>query len=212
MNALAELVRTPPRPHIRRDELRGAMSPPGGRPVEDRSERLILAVATHCDRDAYAALFLHFAPRLKAYLARSGSAPETAEELAQETMLTVWHKAPLFDPARAGAATWIFAIARNLRIDLARRSRLPLPEPDPSDEVAASPPADVIVAGVQRARRLRQALAALPPEQAEVVRLSFFDDRPHADIERALGIPLGTVKSRLRLAIARLRTSMVSDE
>src|SRR5581483_9993020 len=131
-----------------------------------------------------AALFAHFAPRLKAHLIRLGSRADAAEELAQETLLTVWRKAALYDPARAGAAAWIFAIARNLRIDAARHARLPLPEPDPADAP------DAPVAAAERARRVRAALDSLPREQAEVVRLAFFDDRPHAQIEQALGIPL----------------------
>jgi len=165
---------------------------------------LIVAVATRGDRSAFAALFAHFAPRVKSYMLRLGAAPEAAEELAQETLLTVWRKAALFDPARAGASTWIFAIARNLRIDAVRRERRPAIEDDPSDGRAEVEP-DALVAAAERGERLREAIAALPPDQAEVVRLSFFQDKPHSEVARDLGLPLGTVKSRLRLALARLR-------
>jgi RNA polymerase sigma-70 factor, ECF subfamily len=173
--------------------------------------RLILAIAARGDRAAFAALFARFAPRLKAYLLRLGLDHATAEEQAQEVLLIVWHKAAQFDPARATAAAWIFTIARNLRIDAARRAQRVPPAPDPVDEPAPEPSADAILAAEDRGSRVRAALAALPAEQADVVRLAFFDDRPHAAIERALGIPLGTVKSRLRLAMSRLRGLLDDD-
>jgi RNA polymerase sigma-70 factor (ECF subfamily) len=128
-----------------------------------------------------------------------------AEELAQETLLVVWNKAEQYDPAHAGAGAWIFTIARNLRIDAARRARLALPEPDPTDEPPPPPIADAVLAAEQKARRVRAALDTLPPVQLEAVRLAFFEDLTHSEIEASLGVPLGTVKSRLRLALSRLR-------
>jgi RNA polymerase sigma-70 factor (ECF subfamily) len=174
-------------------------------------ERLIDMIATRSDRPAFTALFMRFAPRVKAYLMQRGLDAAVAEELAQEVLLIVWRKAAQFDPARASAATWIFTIARNLRIDAARRTQFALPPPDPVDDPPATPTADAILAAEDRGTRVRAALAALPAEQADVVRLAFFDDRPHADIERVLGIPLGTVKSRLRLAMSRLRLLLKDD-
>lgn len=166
---------------------------------------LLAAIATRGDREAFATLFAHFAPRVKGYLMRLGLPDARAEELAQETMLTVWRRAEQFDPATDGAAAWIFTIARNLRVDAARRDRV-MPRLELLAEEPPPPPsADAAIQSAQHTERVRAALARLPDEQAEVVRLSFFDDRPHAEIERALGIPLGTVKSRLRLAMARLR-------
>jgi RNA polymerase sigma-70 factor (ECF subfamily) len=175
------------------------------RPDSADPASLICSIAATGDRSAFAALFDHFAPRIKSYLIRTGSPRDTAEELAQETLLMVWRKARLYDPDRAGAAAWIFAIARNLRLDAARRNRPALPEPETRVEPWAPPDAEVLLGAAQRAERLHAALATLPAEQAQVLRLSFFDDRPHAEIESALGIPLGTVKSRLRLAMAKLR-------
>lgn len=163
------------------------------------------AVAESSDRTAFIALFSHFAPRVKAYLLRLGLPAPRAEELAQETMLLVWRKAANFDPETAGVSAWVFTIARNLRIDAARRDRLPAADVDLLQDVSPPAPADVLLATEQHAMRLRLAIAQLPSEQVDVLRLSFFDDRPHAEIERVLGIPLGTVKSRLRLAMARLR-------
>ncbi|MDB5403099.1 MAG: polymerase sigma factor [Rhodopila sp.] len=167
---------------------------------------LIEAVALHRDRAAFADLFGYFGPRVKAWMLRAGCNATAAEELAQETMLAVWQKARQFDPARAGASTWIFTIARNLRVDTLRRERHPSDlMPDPAAEPEAPIQADRVLAIAQREIRIRAALTLLPPEQAEVIRKAFFEDKIHAEIEKELGIPLGTVKSRLRLAIYRLR-------
>ena len=163
---------------------------------------LIARIATDADRSAFVELFHHFAPRVKSYGRRLGASDTAAEELAQETLLAVWRKAGQFDPARASASTWIFTIARNLRIDALRRER---PAPPADDDADPSPPADVLISGSQQDGRVRQALGSLPPEQLEVIRLSFFSDAPHSAIAESLGLPLGTVKSRLRLAMTRLR-------
>ncbi|HWJ73690.1 MAG TPA: sigma-70 family RNA polymerase sigma factor [Kaistia sp.] len=167
--------------------------------------RLIEAVGQCRDREAFARLFDHFAPRLKTYLMRAGANPGAAEDFAQEAMLTVWRKAALFDPARAGASTWIFTIARNLRIDAARREKLGQREPDLTDQPDDPEQPDTILAGADDAARVNSALAALTAEQVRIVKLSYFHEKAHAEIARELGIPLGTVKSRLRLAIIRLR-------
>jgi RNA polymerase sigma-70 factor (ECF subfamily) len=164
----------------------------------------ILAIAARRDRQCFADLFLHFGPRLKSFFLRLGVSPGQAEDLVQETMLTVWRKAGQFDPTRAGAATWIFTVARNLRIDLKRRERDPALLAELYDGPAEPLPSDMVIAA-EHGRRVRQAMAELPAEQVEVIRLSFFEDRPHGEIAALLGIPLGTVKSRARLAMARLR-------
>jgi RNA polymerase sigma-70 factor (ECF subfamily) len=170
-------------------------------------EGLLARVAAERDRAAFAALFAHFAPRVKAYLLKLGAPAALAEDLAQEALLNLWRKAHLFDPAKASAATWLFTIARNLRIDAIRRERRP--EPDAQD-LTPEPPADAD-AGLEMAEqegRLRLALKTLPRDQIQVVELSFFADKPHSQIAAELGIPLGTVKSRLRLAMARLRAAL----
>jgi RNA polymerase sigma-70 factor (ECF subfamily) len=143
---------------------------------------------------------------VKSYLLRMGAPSETAEELAQETLLTVWRRAGAFDPGRAAASTWIFTIARNLRIDVARRERRPLPGEDIAEPGAAPTQPDAGVAALQDENRIAVAIATLPLEQSEVVRLAFFSDKPHSEIANDLALPLGTVKSRLRLAMAKLRT------
>jgi RNA polymerase sigma-70 factor (ECF subfamily) len=172
---------------------------------------LLLRVAGTRDRAAFAALFSHFAPRVKAYLQRLGTPPAQAEDLAQEALLNLWRKAHLFDPAKASAATWLFTIARNLRIDAIRRERRPELEPeDFSPESLAG--ADGALALAEDETRLRAALKDLPPDQIQVVELSFFADKPHSQIAAQLGIPLGTVKSRLRLAMARLKRALGEAE
>lgn len=137
---------------------------------------------------------------------RTGTAPQQAEELAQEAMLAVWRKAALFDPAKASAATWIFTIVRNLRIDAIRRERHPGFDPtDPSLRPDAPDGADYELQTQQEVKGVRRALEALPPDQARIVTLSFFSDKPHSQIAAELAIPLGTVKSRIRLAMVRLK-------
>ncbi len=170
---------------------------------------LIQSIAQSSDRQAFVKLFDHFAPRVKALLMRQGTPADLAEELAQETLLMVWRKAALFDPQRAGASTWIAAIARNLRIDAARRekrSRLL----DVFDILQGEEPEqpDQVFDGSERDSRVRAALTSLSPDQLRVVQLAFMEGLSHQDVAKRLSIPLGTVKSRLRLAMARMRGSL----
>jgi RNA polymerase sigma-70 factor (ECF subfamily) len=174
---------------------------------------LIDAVARKQDRNAFARLFGYFAPRVKSFLMRSGLADSAAEEVTQEVMIALWRKASYFDPAKAGASTWVFTIARNLQIDRLRRtrSRTAANVLDPSDESEMSPSGEDITLVAEREDGVRKALESLPDDQAAIVRLSFFAEKPHAEIAQQLGIPLGTVKSRVRLALNRLRTLLDSD-
>ena len=167
---------------------------------------LIEAIARRGDRVAFAALFNHFAPRVKSYMLRLGATQEAAEELAQETMLIVWRRAGAFDMSRAAASTWIFTIARNLRIDALRRERRASLGEDPSMSSPMPPLADAMISSMQDEARIASAIGTLSADQARVVREAFFSDKPHSVIATDLGLPLGTVKSRLRLAMARLRT------
>ena len=168
---------------------------------------LILAIARDGDRDSFARLFEAFAPRVKAYLLRLGATHAQAEEWVQDTFLTVWRKASYFDPARAGAATWIYTIARNLRIDGVRRDRRADISEDPFEQEPPTP-ADAVVSGHEREERVRDAMQSLSSDQVQVVKLSFFEDKAHSEIAAELGLPLGTVKSRLRLAMSRLRHAL----
>lgn len=167
---------------------------------------LIAAIARSGDRAAFAALFDHFAPRVKGLLMRGGSSSELAEEIAQETLLTVWRKAALFDPTKASASTWIATIARNLRIDIARRetrSRLSQIYEILDEEAPEQP--DAALSGAERDARVRAAMTQLSPDQYRVIELAFLEGFSHQDVADRLAIPLGTVKSRLRLALSHLR-------
>jgi RNA polymerase sigma-70 factor (ECF subfamily) len=174
---------------------------------------LIDAVARKQDRNAFARLFGYFAPRVKSFLMRSGLEDAAAEEVAQEVMIAVWRKASYFDPHKAGASTWVFTIARNQRIDRLRRKRSRTADNllDPSDEPDMPPSGEDIAIVAEREQGVRKALERLPIDQSTIVRLSFFAEKPHAQIAQELGIPLGTVKSRVRLALNRLRTLLDSD-
>ena len=175
---------------------------------EDMS-RLIAAVARVQDVDAFEKLFRHFGPRVKAYMMRHTGNLQTAEELMQETMMLVWNKAALFDPDKGNASTWIFTIARNSFISAYRKQNRP--EFDPNDPAFVPDdiePADVEFQNRQEAERVRTALKELPEEQRELVQRSFFGDVSHSDLAEEFGLPLGTVKSRIRMAIAKLRKSL----
>ena len=170
--------------------LQGRMQSFDGAAPHDAHVRDILAIARAQDRAAFARLFGHFGPRVKSYLLRLGADQGQAEDLTQEVMLAVWRKAPAYDPRLAAPSTWIFAIARNRRIDA-------LPD-------------RALDAGRWESR-LAQALRELPPEQAQMLKLAYYEDRSHGDIAQSLRLPLGTVKSRLRLAVGRLR-AMFGEE
>lgn len=175
-------------------------------------DRLIEAVALRRDREAFAQLFTYFAPRLKAWLVKSGATSAAAEDFAQDAMLTVWRKADLFDARKARAATWIFTIARNRRLDMLRRDARPLPTPQielTGDDVLRP---DDILSTSQDVERMRDALSRLKPDQVEVLRLAFFMDSPHSEIARQLDLPLGTVKSRIRNAMIKLRLILERSE
>jgi RNA polymerase sigma-70 factor (ECF subfamily) len=168
--------------------------------------RLIEAVAARQDRDAFVVLFDHFAPRIKGFLMRGNTPAGLAEELAQEALIMVWRKAGQFDRSRAGASAWIFTIARNLRIDIARReqrAKLLDAQADENLEQPAPPDAELLASELER--RVLSALEHLSDDQMRVVRLSFFEGKAHAEIATELELPLGTVKSRIRLAMNRLR-------
>ncbi|MCK6419081.1 MAG: sigma-70 family RNA polymerase sigma factor [Alphaproteobacteria bacterium] len=170
---------------------------------------LIVNVARHRDRQSFITLFEYFAPRIKSFLIKGGVAEEMADELAQETMLSVWQKADHFDPARSAASTWIYTIARNKRIDAFRKTgRVEITPPDyvienqPADDETSNPAQALMHA--QEGQGLAQALAALPPEQADLIRRAFFEEKSHAQIAQETKIPLGTIKSRIRLGLERL--------
>lgn len=173
---------------------------------------LVRKVAETRDRAAFAELFDHFAPRLKAYLVRLGSDPAQAEELAQEVLITLWRKAALFDATRATAATWLFRIARNRRIDSLRRDKSASLDPeDPSLRPAAAEAPDEGMDARTREDRVRLAIESLREDQADLIRRAFFSGLSHSQIAEETGVPLGTVKSRIRLAFSKLRRALEED-
>ncbi len=184
---------------------------------EDRYSDLIEAVARRRDRGAFAELFHHFAPRLKAFGLRAGAAGKIHVERRreQETMISVWRRAETFDRRRAAASTWIFTIARNKRIDLIRRTARP--KLDAEDFLLVNPgggpeSADSAAIAGQSQDQIRQLLAHLPAEQRLVLEKAFFEDKTHNLIAEELNLPLGTVKSRIRLALGRLRVALQGVE
>ena len=169
------------------------------------------AVAERQDRAAFGRLFAFYGPRVKAYLRRLGAEDAAAEDMTQEVMLTVWRRAHQFDRARAALSTWIFTIARNKRIDAIRRDRRPDYDPDDPallEEPDASPRGDEVVEAAQMRRIVLGAVDQLPAEQADLLRIFYYEEKSHSVIAEELGLPLGTVKSRLRLAIGKLRVMM----
>ena len=169
---------------------------------------LIKKVETLKDTSAFEELFNHFAPRVKAFLMKSGADSQMAEECSQEVMATVWRKAHLFDPSRASASTWIFTIARNKKIDAIRKQNRPEPEqlyPDLDYE----PDQESVVELQQETERLTLALRELPEKQRVLVEKAYLGELSHSEIAEITGLPLGTIKSRIRLALEKLRHSMM---
>lgn len=164
----------------------------------------MIAVRDNRDRAAFSALFDHFAPRLKGFIIRSGTSAHQAEEIVQDVMLTIWRKAALFDPHRAQVSAWIYQIARNRQIDIIRKESRPMPE-ELKEEPGAEPDATQILGLEQEAGQLRQALAALKPEQREIIEHAYLGELTHQEISTQTGLPLGTIKSRIRLGLERLR-------
>lgn len=168
---------------------------------------LLERVASNRDTDAFTALFEHFAPRVKAFLMKSGADHTLAEECAQDVMVTVWRKAAQFDPSRASVATWIFTIARNRRIDMLRKDRRPEPEELTWGPEAEPDQLDVMTLQ-QESEQLISAIASLPDKQRLMIERAYFGDLTHSEIADETGLPLGTIKSRIRLALERLRHSL----
>jgi RNA polymerase sigma-70 factor (ECF subfamily) len=173
---------------------------------EQRLNNLMRRVAQNLDREAFAELFDHLAPRVKASLMRAGMDGSSAEDLLQDVMISIWTKAGLFDPSRGSVFSWVFTIARNARIDRIRRTKptapLDLMDWDPVDESATSEEQMVKASETQI---LRQALQTIAPEQREILDLAFVQDLTQAEIASRLKLPLGTVKSRMRLAYSHLK-------
>ena len=174
----------------------------------------IRAIAERKDRNAFEALFRFYAPRLKAVLIKGGAGVQEAEEVMQEAMVLVWRKAEQFDPSKASASTWIYTIARNRRIDLLRREKRPALDPeDPFfHDISSNPDGEQAYSEGQRAKIIREFIKTLPAEQLLLVQKAFYEEMTHQAIAAELDMPLGTVKSRLRIAMRRLREQLSGAE
>ena len=164
----------------------------------------MIAVRDNRDRAAFSVLFDFFAPRLKGFVIRAGSSSEQAEEIVQDVMLTVWRKAASFDPHRAQVSAWIYQIARNRHIDIIRKERRPLPD-ELETQAEAEPDSSQIIAIEQESTRLKTALGRLSAEQREMIEKAYLGELTHREISDQTGLPLGTIKSRIRLGLDRLR-------
>jgi len=169
---------------------------------------LIRKIEINKDVSAFEEIFNHFAPRVKAFLMKSGADPQMAEECTQEVLATVWRKSHLFDPSRAGASTWIFTIARNKKIDAIRKQNRPEPE-QLYPEQDYEPDQEAVVELQQETERLVTALGELPEKQRILVEKAYFGELSHSEIAEITGLPLGTIKSRIRLALEKLRHAMM---
>lgn len=167
----------------------------------------LVAIRDHQDQNAFSQVFGHFAPRVKAFLMKSGASPDLAEEVTQEVMATLWRKAHMFDPAKASVSTWIFTIARNRKIDVLRKQRRPEPE-ELTWGPEAEPDQEDVLALQQESEQLGEALAALPEKQRDLIVRAYYGELSHSEIAEQTGLPLGTIKSRIRLALDRLRHQM----
>lgn len=165
------------------------------------------AIRDRKDQAAFAELFGHFAPRVKAFLMKSGASPDLAEECTQEVMATLWRKAHMFDPAKASVSTWIFTVARNRKIDILRKERRPEPEDLPWGP-EAEPEQEDVLALQQESKKLGKAIADLPEKQKDLILKAYYGELSHSEIAEQTGLPLGTIKSRIRLALDRLRRQM----
>ncbi len=170
---------------------------------------LMRAVADRRDQQAFTIIFDYYAPRLKSWLMSQKMESSAAEELIQEVMMTVWRKAELYEPAKASLSTWLYRIARNRKIDNARRQKSRVvDENEEAFQPSSLAPPDRLVEDDDRERVVAQIMTGLPEEQINMLRLAFFQGLTHIEISETTGLPLGTVKSRLRLAFGKLRRAL----
>lgn len=174
----------------------------------------IEAIAKEQDRQSFVSLFKHFAPQIKGYARSSGltmMGDALADELVQETMTNLWRKAHLFDRHKASATTWVFTIARNLRVDLLRRQSkhmTSLSSDDLWDEPGSEGDQSDGLHQYQLAQHIQAGITQLPLEQRQVIGKVFLEDKSHQEAAEDLNLPLGTVKSRIRLALKKLRIGL----
>ena len=189
--------------------------PQAGRRTDEWSERLV-KIAKDQDRAAFTRLFRHFAPLIKAF-ALSGStlSANHADELVQEVMLKVWQKAGAFNPEKAAASTWVYTIARNCRTDLFRRLQkfdTPLAAEDFAPEHEENQEPFAQLQSKRSGERIREVMAGLPPDQMQILAKVYMEGKSHAEAAAELDLPLGTVKSRVRLAMQKMQVQFERAE
>lgn len=179
----------------------------GGR-RDDEWSVCLQTVAQTQDKQEFAKLFKHFAPLIKAFaLNGSALAAAHAEELVQEVMIKVWQKATAYNPHKAAASTWIYTIARNCRTDMYRRLQK-FDTPISADDIWPEGESDEMFVAVQQKRdatRIREMLQELPHEQCQILMKVYMEGKSHSEVAEELDLPLGTVKSRVRLAMKKLQ-------
>lgn len=195
---------------VRASRVRRLLPAPLAVQTRESMSDLLSLIARERSEAAFGELFQRYALKLRAYMLRQGADMATAEELAQETLLVVWRKAALYSAEKGSLSTWIFTIARNLRIDRLRREAAWQELPDNLSETLVSDdkPPDEAVSDRQREGRVRAVLATLSSEQRQVVEMAYVEGLSHSEISERLGLPLGTVKSRMRLAYEKVRTAL----
>lgn len=190
----------------------------GTRPGDPRSKAAEFAecigqIANNRNEAAFEILFRYFAPRIKSYCLRLGADPSAAEEITQEAMVSIWRNAGQFDPTKASPSTWIFTIARNLSIDQFRKGHRPQFDPtDPALVPDNEPPPDAGVEQTEMEENVRKIMDTLSSNERDVLMLSFYENLSHGEISRQLSLPLGTVKSRIRLAFAKIRSTLDAQD
>ncbi len=185
--------------HIKQEQ-----SSPEGQ--EERYRELLQLVASRGDREAFEILFRHFGPKIKAIMQNSGADSAMADDIVQDAMLIIWRKASYYNPSRGSVSSWVFTIARNLRIDRLRHSSSrPYQDIEEIELRSFEPDAEDQLAGLQRARHVETAVAELPDEQRQIIELAFVQDISQREMAKTLDIPVGTVKSRMRLAYGKLK-------
>jgi RNA polymerase sigma factor (sigma-70 family) len=163
-------------------------------------------IAENQSKDSFKTIFKYFAPRLKSYLIKLGAVDNQAEEVIQEVMIAVWTKSASYDKSKSSVGTWIYTIARNKRIDKIRKEkRHYLSESDEGLEIPVESTQEKEIFSSEISVKLSKHIENLPKEQGKLLKLSYFYDKTHADISEELNIPLGTVKSRIRLALIKMR-------
>ncbi len=175
-------------------------------PSDDIFARCMYDIAANQDREAFSTIFKHFSPRLKSYFLKAGAADNQAEEIIQEVMISVWVKASSYDKKKSSVSTWLYTIARNKRIDKIRKEkRHYMLESDEGLEIPVESTQEEEMMSTQLSKRIDNYMKNLPVEQAKLLKLSYFHEKTHVDISKELNIPLGTVKSRIRLALSKIK-------